>query len=307
MRALLDISRLDAGGIQPQPEVIALAPFLRDIAEGVRPLADEKGLRLIVGPLFGVVQTDSGLLRSVVQNLLSNGVRYTEHGGVLIGVRRQQDRLRIDVVDSGVGIPADQRTAIFAEFTRLGAVEAEGLGLGLAMVERIARLLDLGIAVQSEPGRGSRFSVTITASTAQVAPIPAPLARTPAHRPIRALTVLVVDNDPTIIEASEALFSGLGHRVLGARTIAEAMALAGQADAALIDYDLDHGETGLMLIDRLQREAPHLALAMISAAQDRKLWMAMQRRKVPFYAKPVDPDDLAAFVAAASKREVEPQ
>ena len=307
LRALLDISRLDAGGIQPQPEVIALAPFLRDIAEGVRPLADEKGLRLIVGPLFGVVQTDSGLLRSVVQNLLSNGVRYTEHGGVLIGVRRQQDRLRIDVVDSGVGIPADQRTAIFAEFTRLGAVEAEGLGLGLAMVERIARLLDLGIAVQSEPGRGSRFSVTITASTAQVAPIPAPLARTPAHRPIRALTVLVVDNDPTIIEASEALFSGLGHRVLGARTIAEAMALAGQADAALIDYDLDHGETGLMLIDRLQREAPHLALAMISAAQDRKLWMAMQRRKVPFYAKPVDPDDLAAFVAAASKREVEPQ
>ncbi|NMM55650.1 HAMP domain-containing histidine kinase, partial [Paenibacillus aquistagni] len=128
LRALLDISKLDAGGIQPSPEVIPLALLLRDIAEGIRPMAEEKELRLTVGPVFGAVETDLGLLRSVLQNLLSNAVRYTEQGGILVGVRRRGTTLRIDVVDTGVGIPEDQQKAVFSEFTRLGAVEAEGLG-----------------------------------------------------------------------------------------------------------------------------------------------------------------------------------
>jgi DNA-binding NtrC family response regulator len=119
--------------------------------------------------------------------------------------------------------------------------------------------------------------------------------------------VLVVDNDPTIIEASEAMFAGQGHRVLGARTIAKAMAQAGDADAALIDYDLDHGENGLTLVDRLQREAPHVALAMISAAQDPSLLAALRQRGVPFYAKPVDPEVFGRFLAGISKRQIEPQ
>jgi signal transduction histidine kinase/Na+/proline symporter/ActR/RegA family two-component response regulator len=307
LRALLDISRLDAGGIQPHPEPIALAPFLRDIAEGVRPLAEEKGLRLRVGPLFGVVHTDAGLLRSVVQNLLSNAVRYTEHGGVLIGVRRRGAGLRIDVFDSGVGVPADQKKAIFGEFTRLGAVEAEGLGLGLAMVERIARLLHLGIEVESTVGRGSRFGVTIAATAMPAPEIVAAITDAGRAESTRPLTLLVVDNDPLIIEASEALFEGQGHQVLGARTIAEALALAPDVDAALIDYDLDRGETGLELIDRLQETAPQVALAMISAAQDPVLQAALRRRGVPFFAKPVQPEVLATFLASLSKREVEPQ
>jgi signal transduction histidine kinase/Na+/proline symporter/ActR/RegA family two-component response regulator len=313
LRALLDISRLDAGGVQPHPQPFALAPFLRDIAEGMRPLAEAKGLRLRIGPVSGVVQTDAGLLRSVVQNLLSNAIRYTERGGVLIGVRRSADRVRIEVVDSGVGIPADQHRAIFVEFTRLGAVEADGLGLGLAMVERIARLLDLDIAVASRVGRGSRFAITIAASAQPAVPVVAAAVRAEPLQAERAVTVLVVDNDATIIDASTALFSGLGHRVLGARTMAEALAQVGQADAALIDYDLDHGENGLVLIDRIRRIVPHVALAMISAAPDRALLAALRTRGVPFFAKPVDPDDLAQFLAQvsknerASKHQVEPQ
>ena len=311
LRALLDISRLDAGGIQPHPEAIALAPFLRDITEGVRPLAEEKGLRLRIGPVFGVVHTDAGLLRSVVQNLLSNAVRYTERGGVLIGVRRRGEHLRIDVVDTGVGVPADQQKAIFAEFTRLGAVEAEGLGLGLAMVERIARLLDLRIELSSTVGRGSRFGVTIAAATMPAPERVAVSAGCEQAEPTRPLTLLVVDNDPVIIEASEALFEGQGHCVLGARTIAEALALAHSLplgiDAALIDYDLDHGETGLELVDRLKLQSPDIALAIISAAQDPALMAALRQRGVPFFAKPVQPEVLAAFLASVSKREVEPQ
>ena len=307
LRALLDISRLDAGGIQPHPETFALAPFLHDIAEGVRPLADAKRLRLRIGPVFGVVHTDAGLLRSVVQNLVSNAVRYTERGGVLIGVRRCGDRVRIEVIDTGVGIPADQHKAIFGEFTRLGMVEAEGLGLGLAMVERIARLLDLDIAVTSRLGQGSRFAVTIAASTDPVAPVIAPARPDAIELPGRSLGVLVVDNDATIIEASTALFAGLGHRVLGARTMADALAHLDGIDAALVDFDLDQGENGLALIDRIRRRAPHVALAMISAAQDGSLLKALRKRGVPFFAKPVRPDDLARFLAQVSKREVEPQ
>jgi CheY-like chemotaxis protein/anti-sigma regulatory factor (Ser/Thr protein kinase) len=273
----------------------------------VRPLADAKGLRLRIGAVFGVVQTDAGLLRSVVQNLLTNAIRYTERGGVLIGVRRCGDRMRIDVVDTGVGIPEDQHRAIFGEFTRLGAVEAEGLGLGLAMVERIARLLDLDITVTSHPGRGSRFAVTIAASAEPAITVVPAATRVATHLAERPVTVLVVDNDPTIIEASTALFAGHGHRVLGARTIAEALALVDRADAALIDYDLDRGENGLVLIDRIQRSAPHVALAMITATQDRVLLTDLRKRGVPFFAKPVDPDDLARFLAEVSKREVESQ
>ena len=311
LRALLDISRLDAGGIQPQPEPIALAPFVRDIVEGVRPLAEAKGLDLKIGPLFGTADTDAGLLRSVVQNLVSNAVRYTPRGGVLVGMRRRGDRLRIDVVDTGVGIPEAEQKAIFAEFTRLGAVEAEGMGLGLAMVDRIARLLDLSIDLASCPGRGSRFSVSITAASDDVPAGRAVDGAEPVIGPAVALGVLVVDNDPVIIEASEALLTSHGHRVLGARTMAEALRLAPQADVALIDHDLDHGENGLVLLDRLRHQMPDLACAMISATGDPALLAALRRRGVPFHAKPVDPAALAAFLAGVAPRssrgEIEPE
>jgi CheY-like chemotaxis protein len=123
----------------------------------------------------------------------------------------------------------------------------------------------------------------------------------------RSLRVLVVDNDPLIIEASEALLASLGHEMLAAREIAEALPLARQADVALIDYDLDHGENGLDLIDNLRAELPNLPLAVISATQNTTLRAQLRQRGVPFYAKPVEPADLAAFLARASHREVEAQ
>lgn len=295
LRALLDISRLDAGGIQPNPECVALAPLVTDIVEGMRPLADEKGLRLRLGPCFGTVRTDPGLLRSVLQNLLANAVRYTPAGAVLVGVRRRGADLRIDVVDTGVGIAADQQQAIFAEFTRLGQVDAEGLGLGLAIVDRIARLLGLTVSLRSRPGRGSRFSVSLPAVADVALPVtPAPQGPVPA----RPLTVLVVDNDPAIIEATAALLATAGHRVLGARTTAEALALAGQAEAALIDFHLDHGEDGLTLVDALRQRWPALTMAMITAETGAPLRRRAARRGIAFLAKPVNPGALDAFLAA---------
>ncbi|WP_225207757.1 hybrid sensor histidine kinase/response regulator [Novosphingobium huizhouense] len=299
LRALLDISKLDAGGITPDPELVALGPLVRDIAEGLRPLAEAKGLRLAVGSAQGWALTDPGLLRSVLQNLLSNAVRYTPSGGIVIGVRRRGAAWRIDVVDSGVGIPPDQARAIFAEFTRLHAVEAEGLGLGLAIVERIARLLGLDLALASRPGHGSRFSVTLPAA-AGPAQAPAPGRASGGLRPPRALRVLVVDNDPAILEATTALLESAGHAACGARDGAQALAVADGVDAALVDYSLDHGENGLALITRLRRRRPGLPVALVTAESDPALVRTARNRRLPFLAKPADPAAIEAFLAAAA-------
>lgn len=296
LRALLDISRLDAGGVQPNLEAVVLGPLVRDIAEGLRPLAEEKGLRLRVGPVQGTVLTDPGLLRSVLQNLLSNAVRYTERGGILIGVRRRGAMLRIDVVDTGVGIPEGRRQEIFSEFTRLGQVEAEGLGLGLAIVERISRLLDVRVEMASREGRGSRFSVVLRSVNVAAASPEAARGTAASHVP---LSVLVVDNDPAIIDATMALLESMGHAATGVATTADALAHAGTVDAALVDYHLDHGESGLVLADRLRQTRPSLPVAMITAESGAYLCGETQRRGIALLAKPADPAEIEAFLAAA--------
>ena len=314
LRALLDISKLDAGGVHARPEPLPLAPFLSDLAESFRPVAEGKGLRLRIGPLPGRVHTDAGLLRSVIQNFLANAVRYSERGGVLIGVRRRSERgggerLRIDVFDTGVGIEPDQVKAVFGEFTRLGTVEAEGLGLGLALSERIARLLGATISVRSVPGRGSRFSLSLPAmpeagagdddapgagslpgSQAGCQAGPEAGSRTP-------LDVLVVDNDPRIVEASIALLQSLGHRAVGAATIAEALPWSRRVDAVLADYRLDNGEDGLALLAAMRAEAPGLPALIISAEDGSDLHHRAAALGVQVLAKPASAGEIEGFLA----------
>ncbi|QSR18554.1 PAS domain-containing hybrid sensor histidine kinase/response regulator [Novosphingobium sp. KA1] len=298
LRALLDISRLDAGGVTPSPEPVDLSAFLADMAESFRPMADAKGLNLKIGPLTGHVETDPGLLRSVMQNFLSNALRYTRHGGVLIGVRRRGDRLRIDVIDTGVGIPEAQRDAVFSEFTRLGTVDTEGHGLGLALVDRIVRLLGGQIEVASHEGRGSRFSLLLPAMASAPAPNPTfdvqhAASIIPAHR----LSVLIVDNEPLIVEATSALVAHLGHAAFGASNIADAQAMAERIDVVLADYRLDRGEDGLTLIARLRSHRPDLPAAILTAETFPELRIKADALGVPVYAKPVDPARIEAFLA----------
>ncbi|SDD36990.1 Signal transduction histidine kinase [Sphingomonas sp. YR710] len=308
LRALLDISKLDAGGVQARPEPLTLAPFLADLAESFRPSAERKGLRLKLAPMPGRVDTDSGLLRSLIQNFLANAIRYCEHGGVVIGVRRRGDRLRIDVVDSGVGIEPHLVETIFAEFTRLGQVEADGFGLGLALAERIARLIGGRISVHSIPGRGSRFSLSLPALRdgrieEPTSPDDAPAIRAPAAH-IR-LDLLVVDNDPRIVEASIALLQRLGHRAIGAIGITDALPHSRRVDAVLADYRLDGGEDGLSLIAAMRDEAPGLAAMIISAEDGPELRMKAAAMGVTVVAKPASPAAIEAFLATISVPQVE--
>lgn len=304
LRALLDISKLDAGGVQPRPEPVNLKSFLTDLTDSFRPLAEEKGLTLRLGPTPGLVVTDPVLLRPVMQNFLTNAIRYTAEGGILVGVRQRGDNWRIDVVDSGVGIAPDRIEAAFGEFTRLGEVEVEGLGLGLALVRRIARLLGGRISVASTPGRGSRFSFGLPAAIGQTI-LPLAAAAPGRGLPVRPLDVLVVDNDSLIVEATSALLHGLGHRPLGATNMSDALALCRRVDALLADYQLDGDEDGLTLIEQIRAIRPNLPVLLITAESGEAMRERALIMGVPILAKPVDPAQIASFLAEASVFEIE--
>jgi PAS domain S-box-containing protein len=183
--ALLDVSRLDIRALQPQRKAVALGPLLETIADGHRKSALAKGLRLVCRPTQLWADTDPHLLRRMVGNLVSNAVRYTSKGGVLVGVRRRGGQLRIEVWDTGVGIDADHLPFVFHEFYQVGNPErdsAKGLGLGLAIVDRLGQVLQHPVAVRSREGRGSVFAITVPATE----PAPPALAEPPAGLPFRA-------------------------------------------------------------------------------------------------------------------------
>lgn len=320
LRALLDISKFDAGGVQARPEPLLLGPFLADLVEGFRPMAEGKGLALRLGPLGDsrsprpmMVHTDPGLLRSLLQNFVANALRYTLEGGVLVGVRWRRgvgsDELRIDVVDTGVGIAPDKREAIFDEFMRLGEVEAEGLGLGLALSRRIARLLGARIEVSSNPGRGSRFSLFLTAmaDVGGALPLFVPDSDISAARPVgpgRVLDVLVLDNDPLTVEATCALLTALGHHPHGAEDgdAARAIWRKGAVDAVLADFRLETHEDGLGVVSGLRKEAPDLPAMLITAETNPAIRERALVMGVPMQAKPANAAGIEAFLASVGAR-----
>ena len=310
LRSLLDISRIDAGGITPDPAHVELAPLLSDIAETFRPMAQAKGLTLRVGPLPGWVECDAGLLRSVMQNFLSNAVRYTVSGGILIGVRRRGQEWRIDVIDTGVGIAQQQIETIFAEFMRLGEVEAEGVGLGLALVRRIVRLIDGRIEVRSTPGSGSRFSLYLpvqrAADSAFTLP-PAPAADTESVAGAVPLRVIVIDDDERIVDATIALLQRLGHQAVGAQNYADALAIGGTIDAALVDYQLGSNENGLDLIAGLRARHPDLPALLVTAEQGAALKLQAATMGIDILPKPVVPEAIEAFLADVLVAQIKPE
>lgn len=166
--ALLEVSRLDVAAVQPQRCAVALGPLLETIADAHRQSANIKGLKLVCRPTSLWVETDPHLLRRMVGNLLSNAVRYTNVGGLLLGARARGSRVQIEVWDTGIGIESAHQEAIFREFYQVGNVErdsAKGLGLGLAIVARLGRILDHPVSVRSTPGRGSVFTIVVPRGT----------------------------------------------------------------------------------------------------------------------------------------------
>ncbi len=245
--ALLDISRLDTGRLEPEISSFSLSELLKQLEVEFEPMAREKRLALRIVTTSLWVRTDRRLLRRLLQNLIANAIKYTPKGSVLVGCRRRGREVIVQVSDTGPGIPSEKQALIFKEFHRLEetAATVRGLGLGLSIVERIGKVLDTPVRLKSEPGRGSTFAVTLRVTE------PLAYAARVDHAvhfagSIRGCLVLCIDNEWPVLRGMQALLAGWGCRVLLAESCERAVAVATGAGVEaphviLADYHLDEG------------------------------------------------------------------
>jgi signal transduction histidine kinase len=284
LSTLLDMSRLEAGGLVPELRVFPLSEVLDPLVAQFRVLAAERGLQLHFVATRAWVHSDPQLLRRVLQNFLANALRYTRSGRVLLGVRRCGPDLRIEVHDSGPGIAADQREIIFEEFRRGEQAPGLGLGLGLAIAKRIAGLLGAALSLHSVAERGSCFAIHVPhAAAAQVRPMPV--------RGISGLRVLIVDNEAAALGALSGVLQGWGCEVVAVGDGTAAMhALAEQACGLWIfDYHLDAGDDGVSLHARLRELHAATPCLILSADRTGAVRVAAQEAGLPLLMKPLRP------------------
>ena len=316
--ALLDISKLDAGAVDPEITSFAIEPLLRRVENMLAADAREKSLRLRVLPSGAWVRSDRVLLERILVNLVSNAIRYTTQGGIIVGCRRRGDKLRIEVWDSGIGIPQDQQKNIFGEFYRVASsrTSSAGLGLGLAIVDRLCRLLDHPIDLVSIAGTGSRFSISVPQAPTQAEPARVPDALQSAVQRFSGKVVVVIDDDQLVLDSMEGLLRGWGCRVYA--FISSGEALAGlldqhrEPDVIISDYHLAHGETGIDVVERLHRAfSASIPVLLITADISVGRKQEAMARGYDLLPKPVSPMSLRAalhqiFKAQMTKK-AEPQ
>lgn len=309
---LVDVAKLDTGAVRPHFEEFDLDDLLRGLVDQFDSLSRGRRLRLQLGPCSIRVRSDRRLLRRVLQNLLSNALRYTATGGVLVGVRRSGAARRIDVVDTGPGLNAQQLERAFEEFQRVGSVSPwgeRGLGLGLAICQRICALLGHRLLTRSRPGRGSRFGVLIDIwqplrPALAAAPSPAPAL---ARQPRLALRLLCIDDDRDALDALASLLGGWGAQVDRARDEIEAVGQMARThyDVLLADYDLDSdGEPdGLALLARLRaRQTPPPKVILMTAHRGEEPHAQAQAAGVPLLHKPLHAMRLRALLESLARR-----
>lgn len=299
MHAVLDISRLDSQRIEFQRKPVDLGDMFRRLAVEYAPMAEAKGLRLSFAPTTAIVESDPTFLRRIAQNLASNAIKYTDRGGVLVGVRKRGGRAWLEIMDTGIGIAATDRARIFDEFQRIGREGgAPGMGLGLSIVRRACAKLGHPIAMDSEPGRGTvfRISLPLVNPSAEAKSVTA----TAIGPSLRGRVALVVENDHSMRRAYELILTdrlGMVARVTGG--IPEALAQMGDdpPDVIIADYNLDNGDTGLQAIRELRAAAGQMVPAIIvSARSDAGLNRASLDMGVPMLEKPIRPEDLQAIL-----------
>ena len=308
--ALLDISKLDAGVVNPKWSDFPASHVLRRIESTFAGWAREKNLALRIVPSEAWLCSDSVMLERIVSNLVQNAIRYTPSGTVLVGCRRRGDRLRIEVWDTGPGIPPDQRQNIFSEFYRLERSERDhsgGLGLGLAMVDRLCRLLDHPIELKSVPGKGSCFAVAVPMVAPAEHVVAPQIAGTPRAIAATDKLVVVIDDDPLVLDGMGSLIRSWGCGVVTGDC--ETAVLAGLArcgaapDAIISDYRLRNGKTGIEAIARL-REAVATPIPAFLMSGDTDLDVVRQAEEsgLPLLHKPVEPAALRTMLADTLKR-----
>jgi len=306
---LLDITRIDSGGVEVNAENFELADIFRKVRLHFEPSAFEKGLALRIRGGRHVALADPLLVERIVRNLVSNAIRYTQDGSVLLSCRRRGERLLLQVWDTGPGIRADERARIFEEFYQVpgAAVTVEqkkGLGLGLAIVKRLCALMAVPLDLRSQEGRGSVFTVDLplgrgARTTARSIPGKGPIGITLDGR-----VIVIVEDEPAVREGLEVLLTGWGATIVSLASVGAARAWAAGADPrappalVIADYRLDNGETGVAAID-LVRERFGKGVPAIVVTGSSMTGHDKEALEHDFHLliKPVLPNKLRAMIA----------
>ncbi len=310
LSALLDISRLDAGAMPVNLRDFPISDLLEPLHDEFSVIARERGLRFDRVSSSAWVMSDPKLLRRVLQNFLSNALRYTDSGRVVLGCRRLEGHLSIQVLDTGPGIPADQTEAIFREFHRLreGRQGGErGLGLGLAIVDRIARMLDHPVSLHSLPGRGTRFAIQVPLGHSTDLAATGQLSRPRSAQDLSGLVVLVIDNEPDILAGMASLIAPWGcqvHTASDEREVRRVIdSLDDMPDVLLADYHLDDRQNGIDLMNRVRarynRPIPGI---LITADQTETVRNEAAAQAYRILHKPLKPAALRALLGRLAGR-----
>ncbi|WP_421864579.1 NahK/ErcS family hybrid sensor histidine kinase/response regulator [Motiliproteus sp.] len=308
LAALVDISKLDAGVVKPDVTAFSANDLLTNLANEYQTLAAQSTLRFDWIGSSAVINTDSQLLARILRNFLSNALRYTEQGRILLGCRRCREGLSIEVWDTGIGIAADKLEDIFVEFNRVrhnNSAQDKGLGLGLAIVDKMSRILGHHVSVRSTPGRGSCFSVLVpygepAAPELRSPPLQSAHWQQLADQQLRHRRVLVLDNDHAICEAMQLLLEGWGCETITAlgydEVVAQRQELSG-LDLVIADYHLDDNRTGLEAVARIRSELQLMApVLMITANYSNDLKQQVRALGYRLMNKPVKPAKLKAVM-----------
>ena len=306
--ALLDISRLDAGALKPSLTSFRISDVLRTLRVEFAPIARAKGLELTFVLSSQPILSDKTMLSRLLQNLVSNAIKYTPNGKVLIGCRHKGKSLQIDVYDTGIGIPAGKRKEIFKEFHRLdqGARIARGLGLGLSIVQRMARVLNHDVALDSTGGGGSHFSVIVP--TTEIATHVSSIANviSASRTPMQGALIVVIENEPAILDGMHTLVTGWGADVIALPDAASAM-LAIDRDGRtptgfVVDYHLDRGHGIAAIADLRAKCGADIPAILITADRSPKVREAARAAHINMLNKPVKPASLRAIIGQWCKQ-----
>ncbi len=300
---LLDISKLDSANIEAEKQNILLQPLLHQVVMEHMGEAENKGLELRLRATRAVVFTDVSMLTRIVSNLVTNAIRYTKSGGVLVGVRKKDGQLWLHVWDTGCGIAEHQLDYIFKEFTQLDNTERDrekGLGLGLAIVQRLLNILNVNLSVTSKLGQGSCFSVQLEPAQAGGQAVKA--VRNHHEQDISGLDMLVIDDDAIALESIRTLLDVWGCHVHIFSSLEACLAYLAAAkdcpDAIIADYRLRSQQTGIAAIEGIRAFCKlSIPALIVTGDTDAKRMDEAQKHDIPLLHKPVNPQALKAFLA----------
>lgn len=304
LNALLDISKLESGAIKPEPTDFTVAGMLEELRREFASLAANKGLQLQVQPAEASVHSDPSLVRQILNNLVSNAIKYTRQGQVLLRARPENAFICVDVIDTGIGIPAGQIAYIYDEFYQVGVAansSRDGYGLGLSIVQRLVNLLNLRLDVTSQVGKGSRFSLVLPPGTMasrgprqQAVPTAVSAARSSGPR------VILVEDDPGVRDATRMLLSVEGYRVTAVASLGAALLSVkeqGAPDLLITDYHLREGELGTQVIGALRAKvAADLRSVLITGDTSTAVKQLRDDPHLRIASKPINAEELLSML-----------